>query len=144
MYLTHTHYPLSISTLCALLLSNTSVSMFLLITDCLSFSNHSIYLYSLLFFSLLEVNGGFQSVRAEWMITVEDRGGCSSYKHHLYSVNSAASQFASASFLSSLLLFLHSCAFFLTFFHLSPPPVILYILSCLCTAAQQYSTNKMT
>lgn len=78
------------------------------IADCLSFADPSIYLYSLLFYPLLEVNGWFQSVRAEWLITVEDRGGCSSYQHHLYSVNSAAPQ--CASFFS-----LQSCAFFWLF-----------------------------
>lgn len=76
------------------------------IADCLSFSSPlpSISIHTLSY-PRLEVNGWFQSVRAEWLITVEDRGCCSSYQHHLYSVNSAAYQFAS--FLSSCLLFLH-------------------------------------
>lgn len=36
-----------------------------------------IYLYSLLSYPCLEVNGWLQSVRAEWLITLEDRGCCS-------------------------------------------------------------------
>lgn len=75
-----------------------------IIADCFSFSNPSIYPYSLLFYPPLEIKGWFQSVVAEWLITVEDRGGCSSYQYHFYSVNSAAPQFASfLSFLPSFL-----------------------------------------
>lgn len=124
MYLTHSHYTISTSALPALLLSNTRSSLHASFDRSLSFILQSLHLS--LFTAplpLLEVNGWFQYVRAEWLITVEDRGGCSLYQHHLYSAHSAAPQFAS----------------FLSFLFGTLPLVILFMLF-LCFV-KKYSTN---
>lgn len=93
--------------------------------------------FSLFSYSLLGVSGWLQPVRTEWLITVEDRGGCSPYQCHLWYIPSNQQHLSLLLFfLSFFPLFLLSLLFSGLFETATDHLSLFYILFCLCTWVQ--------